>query len=322
MSRNLRKYRIGKTHMQNCGQEAKIVGYRNSQDMDVQFPDGTIVEHKKYDRFKKGSINHPNINRYKHANERIGKKQIQNCGLEAEIIEYRSASDMDVRFPDGTTVEHRAYSDFKKGSIDHPNKAANRIGKTHIQKCGLETEIIEYRKSDDIDIRFPDGTIVEHRTYGQFKRGSINHPNINRYETRINERMSKKRTQKCGLEAEIIKYRKSTDIDIRFSDGTIVEHTRYDSFNRRKIKHPTINTHFNIERIYPRSKSKIYHTEIHGIAYVIDNTYYYFCHCPKCQTHEIWTFNEIKSHKCNQKLAKERDKFIQTLKTQPNVSVA
>lgn len=256
---------------------------------------------------------------------------MQNCGLEAKIIGYRNANDIDVQFPDGAIVEHRTYAKFKKGSINHPdieryeNLEKKRISKKRMQNCGLEAEIIEYRNGHDIDVRFPDGAIVEHRDYGQFKKGSIAHPDSNRCKNHTTQHIGEKHIQNCGLEAEIIAYRNANDMDARFPDGTIAEHKHYCRFIKRSMGHPTINTHFNnnsIGKIYPQSRSKIYHTEIHGIAYILDNTYYYFCHCPMCQAHEIWTFDEIKSHKCNQELAKERDEFIQTLKTQSNVSVA
>lgn len=199
----------------------------------------------------------------------------------------------------------------------------NRIGEKHRQKCGLEVEIIAYRNNQDVNVRFTDGTIIEHRTYTDFKRGNICHPNDDRYKTQKNKRIGKKHIQNCGLEAEIIDYNNVGDITIAFPDGIIVKQKIYRNFMIGAIKHPTLNLHHNrnIGKIYPKSKSKIYHTEIHGIAYTINNTHYYFCHCPICQTHEIWTFNEIKLHTCNQKLAKERDKFIQTFKTRSNTLV-
>lgn len=34
----------------------KIVAYRNKRDIDIQFEDGVIVEHRKYSDFKAGAI--------------------------------------------------------------------------------------------------------------------------------------------------------------------------------------------------------------------------------------------------------------------------
>ena len=47
-----------------------------------------------------------------------------------------------------------------------------------MMNCGMETTIIRYNTAKDIDIRFEDGTVVEHRTYNSFKNGTIAHPLI------------------------------------------------------------------------------------------------------------------------------------------------
>lgn len=53
--------RIGKKHIMNCGMEAKIIAYRGTNDIDVQFADGTIVKHKTYHNFMEGIIANINI---------------------------------------------------------------------------------------------------------------------------------------------------------------------------------------------------------------------------------------------------------------------
>ena len=47
--------------MMNCVMKATIIAYRNSQDIDVQFEDGTIVKHKRIGNFRGGHIANPNI---------------------------------------------------------------------------------------------------------------------------------------------------------------------------------------------------------------------------------------------------------------------
>ena len=37
------------------------------------------------------------------------------------IIKYRSAKDIDIQFEDGTIVEHKSFSAFKRGFIYHPS---------------------------------------------------------------------------------------------------------------------------------------------------------------------------------------------------------
>ena len=51
-----------------------------------------------------------------------------------------------------------------------------RLGQIGINNQGEKITIIAYRKSEDIDVQFEDGTIVENRTYGNFLKGRMKHP--------------------------------------------------------------------------------------------------------------------------------------------------
>ena len=169
--------RLGETRMMNCGTEATIIRYGKYSDIDVRFEDGTVAKNKTYRAFKKGEIANQNIKAS--AENRLGETRMMNCGTEATIIRYGGATDIDVRFEDGAIVEHMTYSKFKKGSIAHPNTTAKaRLGETRMMNCGMEATIIRYGRYDDIDVRFEDETVVEHRGYGNFKTGGITHPLI------------------------------------------------------------------------------------------------------------------------------------------------
>ena len=48
-----------------------IIEYRNCNDIDIQFEDNTIIKHKSYNNFKKGSIQNSN---YKIQNPNYKKK--------------------------------------------------------------------------------------------------------------------------------------------------------------------------------------------------------------------------------------------------------
>ena len=111
---------------------------------------------------------------------RLGETRMMNCGMEATIIRYGKAIDIDVRFEDGTVVKHKSYSKFKKGGIANPNIKASRFDETRMMSCGMEATIIRYGGATDIDVRFEDGAIMEHMIYSKFKKGSIAHPNTTR----------------------------------------------------------------------------------------------------------------------------------------------
>ena len=119
--------RLGETRMMNCDMEATIIRYGRNNDIDVRFEDGTVVEHKAYDSFKKGEIAKRNIKAS--AKDRLGETRMMNCGIEATIIRHESNADVDVRFEDGTVVEHRRYIQFKRGGIAHRSLSLNHGSK-------------------------------------------------------------------------------------------------------------------------------------------------------------------------------------------------
>lgn len=91
-----------------------------------------------------------------------------------------------------------------------------------MQNCGLEAEIINYRSTIDVDIKFSNGTKIKHRRYNDFTRGLIRHPHAKRFKKYMHQRIGDKQTQNCGLEAEIIDYQLAKNITIMFSDNIML----------------------------------------------------------------------------------------------------
>lgn len=54
----------------------------------------------------------------------------------------------------------------------------NRVGETHMMNCGMKATIIRYGSVRDIDVRFEDGAVAEHRQYDQFEKGEIAHRSL------------------------------------------------------------------------------------------------------------------------------------------------
>ena len=230
--------RLGETRMMNCGMNATIIRYGNSEDIDVCFEDDTIIKHRQYGQFKKGVIANPNMKA-----SRLGEVRMMICGMEATIIRYGNAGDIDVRFEDDTIIEHRQYGQFKKGAIvnrDIKASAENRLGETRMMNCGMEATIIRYGNAGDIDVRFEDGIEAVHKTYNSFKKGNIAHQKTN---VSAEARLGETRMMNCGMEATIIRYGGSTDIDVCFEDGTMIGHKIYDNFKRGVIVNPNFNPH-------------------------------------------------------------------------------
>lgn len=55
-------------------------------------------------------------------------------------------------------------------------KKLDRTGEVGYNNDGERMEIVRYGTRRDIDVQFDDGTILEHREYGNFKKGAIKNP--------------------------------------------------------------------------------------------------------------------------------------------------
>ena len=108
---------------------------------------------------------------------RLGETRTMNCGMEATIIRYGNATDIDVRFEDGAVTKHKAYKEFGNGKIANPN-VKDRLGEARMMNCGMKATIARYNGVRDIDVHFEDGTMIEHKIYDNFKRGVIAHESL------------------------------------------------------------------------------------------------------------------------------------------------
>lgn len=183
-----------------------------------------------------------NQNFAKHQAERLGQKRMMNCNEEAEIIAYRGARDIDVRFASGRIVTHREYDDFLTGTISGyggGNRLGidGRIGESKKMNCGLTGTIVGYRCTDDIDVKMSDDLMVN-STYSRFKSGSVSGrgPGFTRLQRMIPKRLGLKAMMKNGLEAEIIAYRNNRDMDVRLSNGCVVTGCTYGNFKNGLIR--------------------------------------------------------------------------------------
>ena len=116
----------------------------------------------------------------------------------------------------------------------HPLFRIDRLGEIKKNNDGCDMQIIEYNNRDDVLVKFLDKGGYEVRVpYSAFKNGNIRNWGKHLYEENYN---------KIGLKMTIVGYRKSSDIDVQFDDGTIKKST-YTNFKKGNIKHPMINYH-------------------------------------------------------------------------------
>ena len=184
-------------------------------------------------------------------NERLNMIVFTNKGYKTQIKEWRSSKDIDVIFEDGSIAHNRNFYDFKNGSILHPSLSEGkivRLNKDEMEsrfkqkikhKNGQYMRILNYRKADDIDIIFDDGTVIYNKRYENFKVGKIPYRQSHTIQgDELDKRMSKKIKNKKGYVASILNWRNANDIDIIFEDGTILKNVRYRAFIVGNFKYP------------------------------------------------------------------------------------
>lgn len=171
--------------------------------------------------------------------ERIGEQLDMKCGMIATIINYRGYNDIDVQLENGDIFEHIQYRRFKNRNLTPINSASclhnhclseQRLHERKMMNDGSMAEIIEYKNSKDITVKFDSGYIKEHTEYKKFYNGCIS--DANKYkDARINET----RIMNCGLKAKIIEYFNTANITVQFETGEIRQNVKYDKFVRGKI---------------------------------------------------------------------------------------
>ncbi len=182
---------IGETKLQLNGYYASIMKLEGSNHITIRFEDGTIIENQQLERFRKGTLVHPNGeysikvitklgNRTgyyeKYREKYIGLRKLMiGCNQMATIVTYRSYHDIDVLFEDGTLIEHKYVDSFNTGEIDNFKKV---IGEEMLMKNGQKACIIDYRHSTKADIKFEDGTIRKNVNVQHFRNGKLTAKNF------------------------------------------------------------------------------------------------------------------------------------------------
>ena len=166
---------VGAKSVATNGMTITIIDYRSRYDFDIQFDDGIIItSHSGYTHFMSGKVTYPRVG--------VGESNKATNGQVMTIIEYRTSTDIDVQFEDGTIIRHKTYYSFKLGNIKNPNKPTvykpnfkDRTGDHILTKEGFDAVITEYIRYEEVIIRFSDGVQVK-SNYTKFRSGRVRHP--------------------------------------------------------------------------------------------------------------------------------------------------
>lgn len=225
--------------------------------------------------------------------DRTGETRVNNQGLKMTIVRYQNIRDIDVQFEDGTILASRNYNKFKIGRIQHPKykrRVLSRIAKhreININKSfvlhnGEIVSAVQYNGFRDITIQYADGTTQSGVSLSDLKSGYIRHPKDTLTAHRT-QRIGEVKLSSCGIYMEIVDYKTSDDISVKFETGYI-KHTQYKQFNKYGVGHP-----------FPYQIGNI---TMNGPAYIYNSEGNFYCFCNKCKKSDTMTIQEIKSHKC------------------------
>ena len=156
-----------------------------------------------------------------------------------KIVEYISSNNCTVEFEDGVTVK-TYYKAFKDGIVKHPKDGSLRhVGEEVIAVNGQKMKLIEWHNNREVVVEFEDGTQVT-TSYRYFSEGKVGNPNYSLSFRCKQKRIGETSTSTNGQTITIIDYIKANDITVQFDDGTIKEHTNYNSFKKGTIHNPNL----------------------------------------------------------------------------------
>lgn len=215
--------------MMNCGMRARCKCYRSNRDIDVEFEDGTVIEHRSAGDFVRGKVFNPNVR-----NKYVGLVVPQPGGHTAECIACRGWDDIDIRFEDGVVIEHIIRRRFLEGIVRHPSVYSDYIGQELTTLDGRHCVCTAYRSAKDVDVVLDDGTELKGYGHGYFTGWEI---------VKIGQTKSivgAVAPADCGMNAKCIADRGFYDIDIQFDDGTVVTGVTRRNFLNGAVPNPNV----------------------------------------------------------------------------------
>lgn len=122
------------------------------------------------------------------------------------------------------------------------NKRDERIGMKMVNNQGLTAEIVDYVKSNDILVRFDDGTLVKTR-WAHFNKGLFRNPNVPFEKSLREERLGEENINKQGCLMKIIEYHAAENVIVQFdNDPAQTIKTSYEHFKQGKTRNPFTQT--------------------------------------------------------------------------------
>lgn len=126
------------------------------------------------------------------------------------------------------------------------NKTSERLGMRKINSQGLVAEIVDYVASNEIFVRFDDGTLIKTR-WDHFIKGLFRNPNVPFDKSLRKEREGKETINHQGCQMKIVQYHNTKNVIVQFNNNpNQTVKTSYDNFIKGKTENPFIPTRYGI----------------------------------------------------------------------------
>lgn len=177
----------------------------------------------------------------------LNETKIMNCGMRCTVIEDNNYDNITVQFEDGTIKKNCSRGNFRKGNISNPTFGRGKtrsikysiLGETRVMNNGMKCTVIEDNNSQDISVKFEDGTIRNNCSRSSFRRGNISNPSLGRGKANSIKYsiLGETRVMNNGMKCTVIEYNNRNDIKVKFEDGYIKKTNKYD-FHKGKVANP------------------------------------------------------------------------------------
>ena len=193
-----------------------------------------MVTGVKYPSFLDGMVKNPNcptksgkrLSPKDRPIQRIGEAKLSTNGQMMTIVDYKNATNVTVRFEDGTETPC-SYCNFKKGRVANPKTNPRIVTEKKKKKI-----LFWSRKGIPIPEIMKKTGAGEHTVYNIQEEAGIRDDYKAAHELYLACKAEKGYKKKVGesiikndgQKMTIIAFRNPKDIDVRFDDGTIVQH--------------------------------------------------------------------------------------------------
>jgi len=149
------------------GYKANLLNWHDVNNVDIIFENNVIKTGLKWNDVKKGKFSLKEENKIDFRSIREGMIVTNKQGRQVKIVEYINAFNMTVIFlDDGLIKRNVQFSNFKNGSVIHPDDLINNkykknkdvLGQKRRSLDGYIAEVISYNKATDFEIMFDDKT--------------------------------------------------------------------------------------------------------------------------------------------------------------------